>query len=119
VIDDEEVVRRAMLRLLQAAGFQAEAYGDGYEFLAAAQTNQPDCVVTDLHMPKMTGMQLILHVRSMSAPPPVLVMSGSGTPEEREECLASGAAAYLVKPVDHGVLLKAIAAAVRAPGGQT
>ena len=104
-----------MLRLLRGAGFQADAYGDGYELLAAAQTNRPDCVLTDLHMPKMTGMQLLLHVRRMSPPPPVLVMSGSGTPEEREDCLASGAAAYLVKPVDHGVLLKAIAAAVTAP----
>ena len=90
VIDDEEVVRRAVLRLC-------------------------DCVVTDLHMPTMTGMQLLLQVRRMSSPPPVLVMSGSGTPEEREDGLASGAAAYLVKPVDHGVLLKAIAAAVEAP----
>jgi CheY-like chemotaxis protein len=115
VVDDEEVIRRAMLRLLRGAGFQAEAYEHGDDFLTAAQTNPPDCVVTDLHMPKMTGMQLLLHVRTMSSPPPVLVMSGSGTPEERDECLASGAAGYLVKPVDHGVLLKAITAALKAP----
>ena len=115
VVDDEEVIRRAMLRLLRGAGFQAEAYEHGYDFLTAAQTNPPDCVVTDLHMPKMTGMQLLLHVRTMSSPPPVLVMSGSGTPEERDECLTSGAAGYLVKPVDHGVLLKAITAALKAP----
>jgi hypothetical protein len=44
------------------SGFQAEAYDDGYEFLAVAQKNRPDCVVTDLHMPKMPGMQLLLQV---------------------------------------------------------
>lgn len=71
-------IRNAMLRLLRGAGFQAEAYVDGSEFLAAAETHPPDCVVTDLHMPKMTGMQLLLHVRRMRSPPPVLVISGSG-----------------------------------------
>jgi FixJ family two-component response regulator len=79
-----------MLRVLRGAGFQAEAYEDGYEFLAAAQTNRPDCVVPDLHMPKMTGMQLLFQVRRMSSPPPVLVMSGSGTPEEREDASRPG-----------------------------
>jgi FixJ family two-component response regulator len=68
VVDDEEVIRKALVRLLHAAGFQAEAYADGLEFLATAETDAPDCVVADLHMPKMTGMQLLLHVRKMRSP---------------------------------------------------
>jgi FixJ family two-component response regulator len=63
--------------LLRAVGFHAEAYADGYMFLAAAETRPPDCVVADLHMQTMTGIQLLLHVRKMKSPPPVLVRSAS------------------------------------------
>jgi FixJ family two-component response regulator len=112
VVDDDELVRKSLVRLLRAAGFPAEGHADGLEFIAAAEKHPPDCVVADLHMPKMTGMQLLLHVRRMRSPFPVIVMSGSGTPQEREECLACGAAAYIEKPVDQRPLLNAVAAAL-------
>jgi two-component system, LuxR family, response regulator FixJ len=69
VVDDGEVVRNALLRLLRAAGFQAEGYANAAQFLAAAEIHRPDCLVTDLLMPKMTGMQLLLHVSKMRSAP--------------------------------------------------
>jgi FixJ family two-component response regulator len=111
VVDDEESVRKALKRLLRAAGLEAESYATGKEFLAA--TREPDCVVLDLHMPVMSGSQLLAHIRKMPRRPPVVVITAHDVPEKREECLAAGACAYLRKPLEDRLLLNAISAALR------
>ena len=113
VVDDEEPIRKALKRLLRASGLEAEGYASGDDFLAAAETQRPDCVVLDLHMPRMSGLQLLRQIRKMSPRPPVLVITAHDTPETREECLAGGAAAYLRKPLDERLLLNAISANVK------
>jgi FixJ family two-component response regulator len=110
VVDDEEPVRKALKRLLRAAGLEAEGYASGKDFLAAER--RPDCVVLDLHMPSMSGQQLLREIRGMSFPVPVVVITAHDTPETREQCLLSGAAAYLRKPLDDRLLLNAISAAL-------
>lgn len=110
VVDDEEPVRKALKRLLRAAGLEAEGYASGKDFLAAEQ--RPDCVVLDLHMPVMSGQQLLRQIRGMSARIPVVVITAHDTPETREQCLLAGAVAYLRKPLDDRLLLNAISAAL-------
>lgn len=110
VVDDEEPVRKALKRLLRAAGLEAEGYASGKDFLAAER--RPDVVVLDLHMPVMSGQQLLRQIRGMSARIPVVVITAHDTPETREQCLLAGAAAYLRKPLDDRLLLNAISAAL-------
>ena len=112
VVDDEEPIRKALKRLLRASGLEADGYASGADFLAAAAARPADCVVLDLHMPKMSGLQLLQQIRRMSPRPPVLVITAHDTPETREACLAAGAAAYLRKPLDDRLLLNAISAAL-------
>ena len=113
VVDDEESVRKALKRLLRAAGLEAESYATGQEFLAQAATREPDCVVLDLHMPVMSGSQLLAQIRKMPRRPPVVVITAHDVPEKRDECLAAGACAYLRKPLEDRLLLNAISAALR------
>ena len=113
VVDDEEPVRKALKRLLRAAGLEAEGYASGKDFLAAER--RPDCVVLDLHMPVMSGQALLRQIRRMSARLPVVVITAHDTAETRDECIAAGAAAYLRKPLDDRLLLNAIAVALAKP----
>ena len=116
IVDDEEPVRKALRRLLRAAGLQAESYASGREFLDAAAGRVPDCVVLDLHMAGMSGLQLLRKLQAAPEHPPIVVITAHDEPEAREECLAAGAAAYLCKPLDDRLLLNAISAAL---GGGT
>lgn len=111
VVDDEEPVRKALKRLLRAAGLEAEGYASGKDFLAAER--RPDCVVLDLHMPVMSGSQVLAQIRKMARRPPVVVITAHDVPEKRDECLAAGACAYLRKPLEDRLLLNAISAALR------
>ena len=110
VVDDEEPVRKALKRLLRAAGLEAEGYASGKEFLAAER--RPDCVVLDLHMPVMSGQELLRQIRRQSARLPVVIITAHDTAATRDECISAGAAAYLRKPLDDRLLLNAISAAL-------
>ena len=105
VVDDEEPVRKALGRLLRAAGMEVECFAGGGEFLAAARVRRPDCVVLDLHMPGMSGLQVLGELRP---PLPVIVITAHDSPDLRDQCVAAGARVYLRKPLDAPVLLDAI-----------
>ena len=110
VIDDEEAVRKALKRLLRAAGLQAEGYASGKEFLASDA--QADCVVLDLHMPVMNGQTVLENMRRAGRRVPVVAITAHDTPETRAQCMAAGASAYLRKPLDDRLLLNAISVAL-------
>jgi FixJ family two-component response regulator len=112
IVDDEESIRTALKRLLRAAGLEAEGYASGQAFLDDAVQRRPDCVLLDLHMPSMSGQQILARIRQMVARAPVVVITGHDTPETREQCLAAGAVDYLHKPLDDRLLLNAISAAL-------
>lgn len=112
VVDDEEPVRKALTRLLRAAGFEAECYASGQAFLDGAAAQPPNCVLLDLHMPGLAGQLLLARIGKMAGRPPVVVITAHDTPETRDQCLAAGAAAYLRKPLDDRLLLNAVSAAL-------
>jgi FixJ family two-component response regulator len=113
VVDDEEPVRKALKRLLRAAGLDAEGYASGQDFFAADR--RADCVVLDLHMPVMSGLQILKRIRQTTKRLPVVVITAHDQAETRDECIAAGAAAYLRKPLDERLLLNAISAALSKP----
>jgi FixJ family two-component response regulator len=115
IVDDEEPVRKALKRLLRASGLETETYASGKDFLAASAVHPPSCVVLDLHMPGMSGLQVLHELRLAKADVPAVVITAYDEPASREQCLAAGAAAYLRKPLDERLLLNAISANVKRP----
>ena len=112
IVDDEECVRRALNRLLRAAGFRVQSFDSGAQFIESLGIVHPACVVLDLHMPGMSGFDVQLRLKDAGIPLPVVVITGHDTDESQQRALHGGAVAYLRKPVDDQALLSAIAAAV-------
>ncbi|HWA50236.1 MAG TPA: response regulator [Dongiaceae bacterium] len=114
VIDDDHSVRKALQRLLRSVNLEADAYGSGQEFLDALGAAKPDCLVLDLQMPEMNGLELQLHLAETGIRLPVVVITGHDEPGMRAQCMAAGASTYLRKPLDDQVLLEAIRRAIAA-----
>jgi FixJ family two-component response regulator len=113
VVDDEEPIRKALGRLLRASGLVAECFASGQAFLDSIRSTRPDCVILDLHMPGLGGLQVLEQLKSCRPPLPTIVITGHDEPENQTRCLAGGAAAYLRKPLDDELLLQTIDQAVR------
>jgi FixJ family two-component response regulator len=111
VVDDEEPVRTALMRLMRSAGLSVETFGSGPEFLESLETRLPDCVVLDLHMPRMEGFNVQAHLARKCAALPVIIVTGHDFPKARERAMAGGASAFLRKPVQDRTLLNAISTA--------
>jgi FixJ family two-component response regulator len=116
VVDDEAPVRKALSRLLLASDFDVETFASGQEFLDALAANRPDCLVLDLHMPFMTGVDVQRKLARAGARLPIVVITAYDDPASRAQCLTVGAAAYLLKPFDDQTLLDAIFKAIREKG---
>lgn len=111
VVDDEEPVRKALMRLMRSVGLSVEMFGSGAEFLKSLETSLPDCVVLDLNMPHMDGFNVQAHLALKCAALPVIIVTGHDFPNARDRAMASGASAFLRKPVHDRTLLDAISAA--------
>lgn len=114
VVDDEESVRKAVVRLLHAAGHAARGFASGAEFLQSWQVDRPDCVLLDLQMPGLSGTDVQQALRRAGAHLPVVIITANDRPGAREECIREGAVAYLYKPLDEGILLNALKLAIGA-----
>jgi FixJ family two-component response regulator len=115
VVDDEEPVCKALMRLMRSAGLRVQTFGSGAEFLQSLETCLPDCVVLDLHMPEMNGFNVQAHLAEKHAGLPVIIITGHDLPTSRERAMAGGASAFLRKPVHDRTLLDAISAATACP----
>lgn len=112
-MDDDESVLTAIPRLLRVCGFRTEAFDSGRTFLSALPDRRPDCVLLDLHMPELTGWEVLAEMATSGYSIPVILITGDGDPVLLEKAMATGAAALLRKPFSERQLLKAIAAAIK------
>lgn len=112
VIDDDSSVRRALQRILKVLDVYAEGFASGEDFLASLHSRRPDCVVLDLHMPGLNGLEVQRRIAEMTERLPVVIVTGHHEPGMRERCLSAGASCYLRKPIDGRLLRDAIEAAV-------
>jgi FixJ family two-component response regulator len=112
LVDDEAAVRKALVRLLRTAGLQAQGFGSGAAFLESLRLGRPDCLIVDLHMSGMSGLELLREMRRQGWELPTVVMTVSYGPQARALCRAAGASVFLTKPIDEATLLDAIAAAL-------
>jgi FixJ family two-component response regulator len=117
IVDDEEPVRIALRRLLRSADLDVETFPSGAEFLDSLKARRPDCVVLDLHMPRINGFAVQARLVEAGIRLPVIVVTGHDSAETRDHVLASGVSAYLRKPVDDQALLDAISDAIAHPPG--
>lgn len=108
VVDDDESVRKAVVRVLQAEGFNARAFGSGEEFLQSWRIERPDCLILDLQMPDLSGTEVQQALRAAGANFPIVIITAHDSLSLQEECMGAGAAEYLCKPIDIHVLVQAI-----------
>ena len=120
VVDDEESVRRALIRLLRAANMDAEAFASGEAFLESLEKFRPDCVVLDLQMPGLTGRDVQRRLMSMQINLPVILITAHDDMVTQQQSLSDGAANYLRKPLRGDVLVRSINESIaRATAGGT
>lgn len=112
VIDDDEAIRASLSFLLETAGLGCRTWESAVAFLEAAEADPGDCIVTDVRMPGMTGLQLVAELKARGVPTPVVVMTGHGDVPMAVEALKRGVADFLEKPFDDEGLLSAIRTAV-------
>jgi FixJ family two-component response regulator len=114
VVDDDASVREALKALLRAAGFRVDVFGSAEEFLGPRRAADTACLVLDVQMPGMSGLELQRVVASGSAVP-IVFMTAHADANVRARALASGAVQFLEKPFDDEALLEAIEQAIGVP----
>ena len=113
IVDDDPGIRGSLDSLLRSAGMIGIAFPDAEALLAFDGRDNLACVVTDLHMPGMTGLELQAEMRHRGWHLPVIVMTAFPTKASRAQAMDGGACAFLTKPIDPDALLDAIEAAIR------
>jgi len=118
VVDDDSGVRNAMRSLLKSVGLESALYGSAQEFLAAYQPTQPGCLVLDIRMPGMSGLELQQQLNLRGAVVPVIFMTGHGDIPMAVEAMQHGAFDFLQKPFRDQDLLDRIQRAIVKDGEQ-
>jgi two-component system response regulator FixJ len=112
IIDDDEAMRDSLAFLLRSASMQVRTYESAIAFVGTLPNPASGCVVTDVRMPGMSGMDLLQRLRELKAGMPVIVITGHGDVPLAVEAMKSGAADFIEKPFDDEVLLAAVRAAL-------
>ena len=115
IVDDDPSLRRSLRNLLMSVGFRVETFESAEAFLEAVGRDEIGCVVLDVRMPGMHGVDLLRHLGARGARIPVIMLTAHGDDETRRQSLEAGAAAFLEKPVRSPVLLEAVRAALGSP----
>ncbi|HDZ74913.1 MAG TPA: response regulator [Aurantimonas coralicida] len=108
IVDDEEAVRKSLSFLLTTVGFTVRVHGSATAFLAAAPSLGKSCLVTDLRMPDMSGVDLLHRLKDAQALMPAIVVTGHGDVPMAVEAMKAGALDFIEKPFEDEVLIAAI-----------
>ncbi len=114
IVDDDGSVRTALMGLMKAVGLPARAFASAEEFLDARAEQQTLCLVADVRMPGMSGLELQAHLRARDVRMPVIFITAHGDAEARRRALAAGAVRFFQKPFDDQELVESIRAVPRA-----
>jgi two-component system, LuxR family, response regulator FixJ len=108
VVDDEEAVRNSLAFLLTTSGYAARTHASASEFLSIAPSIRNGCLITDLRMPDMSGVELLRRLRETDALLPAIVITGHGDVQMAVEAMKNGALDFIEKPFSDEVLLESI-----------
>ena len=115
IVDDDEAIREATQGLLTAVGFATEVFSSAEDFLGSGRLNEVACLITDIQLGGMSGLQLQHHLGASGCMTPIIVMTAF--PEDGQRALAAGAICVLDKPFIKDELLSCIRSVLQ-PGGQ-
>ena len=107
IVDDDESLRNSLLRLFRSVGYSVEGFESATDLLSSLPRCRPRCVILDLQLPGLSGVELLERFAKLADAPPVVVITGNDDPIVREQCIALGAQRYFRKPLDCDALLEA------------
>lgn len=113
VVDDEQAMRDSLAFLIESAGLNVRTYESGPQLLRSAGPLAPGCIVTDIRMPEMSGLDLVRKLKAQGVGHPVIVITGHGDIPLAVEAMREGVVDFLEKPFDDDLLLAAIRKALR------
>jgi FixJ family two-component response regulator len=108
IVDDEAAIRQALARLMRSAGLRAETFASVTEVLDKGRLDEIACIVVDIRLPGVSGLELPQRLARLGYTPPVIVITAYDTDANRQAAHRAGAAAFFRKPVDGDALLDAI-----------
>jgi FixJ family two-component response regulator len=108
VVDDDASILHSVGRLLRSADYTVQMFGSARQFLASLNTCRPQCLVLDVHMPEMTGLELQDWLMAQGFHVPIIFMTAYDTPPMREHARRTGSFGLFLKPFDKEELLRAI-----------
>ena len=117
IVDDDESVRDALTSLLHAVGWQAEAFASAEAFLQSGQVHTTACLLLDVQLPGVSGLELQRQLRSSQARMPIIFLTAHGHEAMCAQALQAGAVAFFAKPFDDTALLEVIHAALAPDSG--
>ena len=112
ILDDDELMRGALQGLLKAVGLPAQAFASAEEFLKSEQRQQIACLIADIRMPGMSGLELQAKLKNERCRIPIIFVTAHGDEKMRMQALRAGAVEFLAKPFDDEVLLESVRAAL-------
>jgi two-component system response regulator FixJ len=108
LVDDDEAIRRSVGFMLKTSGFQVRTYESGVDFLKSATSLDPGCILLDIRMPGMDGLEVLGALRAKGVSLPVIIMTGHGDVSLAVQAMKAGALDFIEKPFEKAVLLSAI-----------
>jgi FixJ family two-component response regulator len=108
VVDDDDSVRASVLNLLQAEGIDARGFSAGADFVAQARADAPSCLVCDMQMPELDGLEVAAELARLGKAIPVIFMTGFGSIPLSVRAMKAGAIEFLTKPVEPDALIQAV-----------
>jgi FixJ family two-component response regulator len=112
IVDDDDSMRSALDGLLKAVGFPARAFASAEEFLKSGDQHQTSCLIADIRMPGMSGLELQAQLNAERCRIPIIFITAHGDAKMRMQALRAGAVEFLSKPFDEEVLLESVRAAL-------
>ena len=112
IVDDDELIREALDGLMKAAGFSALAFASAEEFLNSGEQQHTACLIADIRMPGMSGLELQSRLNKYHHRIPIIFITGQGDEKMRMQALRAGAVEFLTKPFHDEVLLESVRAAL-------
>jgi two-component system response regulator FixJ len=108
LVDDDEAIRRSAGFMLKTSGYKVEAYASGLEFMKEAKELEPGCILLDVRMPGMDGLEVQQALRDRGIGFPVIIMTGHGDVNVAVQAMKAGAVDFIEKPFEKAVLMSAI-----------
>ncbi|HWC16915.1 MAG TPA: response regulator [Terriglobales bacterium] len=112
IVDDDEAMQDSLRDLMEAAGLAAQSFGSAEEFLKSDLHRKAACLIVDVRMPKMSGLELQARLKEEECDVPIIFITAHGDAKMRIQAMRRGAVEFFSKPFDHQLLLKRVRAAL-------